>query len=106
MGNNLGGDGKKKKITGVNVKPRSKSFNTKSKRNNNEAIINPPSTTSSNVLITKTHPFEQDYSIIKTIGEGMNGKVHLCQSKEDKKKYALKVSVPPLNAFVCRVICF
>ncbi len=47
---------------------------------------------SASILTTKTYPIENDYVILKPIGEGMNGKVHLCQNKFDKKKYALKVN--------------
>lgn len=44
-----------------------------------------------NILVTKTNPINDDYTILKNIGEGANGKVLLCQSKIDKAKYALKV---------------
>lgn len=45
-----------------------------------------------NILVTKTNPINDDYLILKHIGEGANGKVLLCQNKLDKTKYALKVS--------------
>lgn len=45
----------------------------------------------SNRLAFKTNSIGDDYSMIKSIGEGANGKVFMCQSKYDKKKYALKV---------------
>ena len=81
MGNNSSGTKESKSKMKI-----SKSFNTKLKTNN--AAVIPKG---SSILTTKTHPFEDDYTLIKVIGEGMNGKVYLCQNKKDKKKYALKV---------------
>lgn len=51
-----------------------------------------------NVLVTKTNPINDDYVILKHIGEGANGKVLLCQSKLDKSKFALKKLVDDKNS--------
>lgn len=45
----------------------------------------------SNKLIFKKNSFHDDYTNKKEIGEGMNGKVFLCESKIDHKNYAVKV---------------
>ncbi len=48
----------------------------------------------SNVLVTKTTPFTNEYVVLekRQLGVGVNGKVLLCQHKTTKKKYALKVN--------------
>jgi serine/threonine protein kinase len=80
--------GSKQSAEAPSSKKRSKSFNVKSKRNTSHMVIPKQSTS---ILTTKTHAIENDYVVLKAIGEGMNGKVHLCQNRVDKKKYALKV---------------
>jgi hypothetical protein len=80
MGNNL------KAGSSSSTAKRSKSFSAKTKRNPSMVIPK-----SASILTTKTYPIENDYIVLKSIGEGMNGKVHLCQNKIDRKKFALKV---------------
>lgn len=64
---------------------RSKSMAPNANSNLNSVRVN------SNILVTRTNPINDDYVILKNIGEGANGKVFLCQNKMDKTKYALKV---------------
>lgn len=72
---------------------RSKSLNSAKRRNLSIR------TTNSNILVTRTNPIEQDYVISKGIGEGMNGKVFLCQNKLNNNKYALKVHNTKIQTF-------
>lgn len=81
-----------KSSTGSENRKRSRSFNAKTKRNNSMVIPK------SSILTTRTTPIENDYVMLKPVGEGMNGKVYLCQNKLDKKKYALKKLIDDKNS--------
>jgi hypothetical protein len=54
------------------------------------------SVSQTNILITKQHAITDDYDLLsknpRVLGTGINGKVILCQNKNTKKKYALKVN--------------
>jgi hypothetical protein len=49
----------------------------------------------SNVLVTKTIPFTDEYTLLekRQLGSGINGNVLLCQNKKTNQRYALKVRI-------------
>ncbi len=77
---------------------RSKSFKQISKHINEGFKIASSNNSNQQVLVTKTNPFEEDYTTLnKKLGSGFNGEVVLCQNRLDKNKYALKVNFLILN---------
>jgi hypothetical protein len=84
-----------KNVNGINPNGTTANSNSNTSKSNNQLNLNPSLNESfnSNILKSKTTPFEDDYIYLNKspIGKGINGDVILVINKNDKKKYALKV---------------